>query len=177
VRNRWTVAVCMVVGMGLVQVSGAQTATAPAAPTTEPSVLNFLQPDHATIVVNNIELERDWYIRVFGATVLRKVDNTSSQMMMIQLPGYRIDLLRPTPSAKGLLTQPQSPHLGWIHVNFSLPPEEIEGALAVLKARGTDVRPSPFAVQANKEHAGQVWLLQLHDPEGNEIEIVARGYY
>lgn len=163
--------------MGALSAARAQESSAPAPPTAPPSVLNFLQPDHATMYVNNIELERDWYIRVFGATVLRNVHNPTSQMMMIQLPGYRIDLLKPQQTGSTPVTQPKSPHLGWAHVNFSLPPEEIDQALAVLKARGTDVKSSAFAVQANKEHPGANWLLQLHDPEGNEIEIVARGYY
>jgi catechol 2,3-dioxygenase-like lactoylglutathione lyase family enzyme len=163
--------------MGMVQAAGAQTATAPAAPTAEPSVLNYLMPDHATILVQDMDLERDWYIRVFGATVLRTVHNPTSDMLMIQISGYRIDLLKSQGSSKVPLTQPQSPHLGWTHVDFSLPPEEIEQAYAVLKARGTDVKPSGAAIQANKEHPGQMWLLGLHDPEGNQIEIVARGYY
>ena len=124
-----------------------------------------------------MDAERDWYIRVFGATVLRSVHNLQSDMTMIQMPGYRIDLLRPHDMNKATTTQPQGLHLGWTHVDFSLPPEEIESAYAVLKSRGTDVKPSKMASAANAAHPGQMWLIGLHDPEGNEIEIVARGYY
>jgi len=167
----------MAVAVSVVQVSGAQTAQAPSAPVAEPSVLYFLQPDHATIRVQNMDLERDWYIRVFGAIVLRTVNNPTSQMVMMQIPGYRFDLLKAQDTGDAPLTQPKGPHLGWTHVDFSLPPEEIEQAYAVLKARGTDVKPSGAAIAANKEHAGKIWLIGLHDPEGNEIEIVARDYY
>jgi len=175
------VAMCTA-AMGIAHASGAQTEPAvqteqvPEAPTAAPSVLNFLAPDHATIMVQNMDMERDWYIRVFGATVLRSVHNVQSDMTMIQMPGYRIDLLRPHDMNKAT-TQPQGRHLGWTHVDFSLPPEEIQAAYDVLKARGTDVKASSMASAANKAHPGQMWLIGLHDPEGNEIEIVARGYY
>ena len=149
----------------------------PAAPTAPPSVLNYLMPDHATIIVQNIKAEQEWYIRVFGATILREVHNLGSDMTMIQISGYRIDLLHPKNTGNATLTQPQGPHLGWTHVDFSLPPEEIQAAYDVLKARGTDVKASTMASAANKEHPGQMWLIGLHDPEGNDIEIVARGYY
>ena len=175
-KKKVILAACIAAAMSVAQTAWSQKASGPATPVAEPSVLNFLQPDHATIMVQNMDLERDWYIRVFGGTVLRTVNNPASQMVMMQIPGYRIDLLKAT-TTKAPLTQPQSPHLGWVHVNFSLPPEEIEQALVVLKARGTDAKPSAFAVSANSSHPGEVWLLQLHDPEGNEIEIVARGYY
>jgi catechol 2,3-dioxygenase-like lactoylglutathione lyase family enzyme len=189
VRNQFLFAACIAAAVSAAQVSIAQAASTgqaevkaqtemvPAPPTAGPSVLNFLAPDHATIMVKNIDVERDWYIRVFGATVLRNVHNGHSDMTMIQIPGYRIDLLSPKDMDKSTVGQPKGPHLGWTHVDFSLPPEEIESAYNVLKVRGTDVKPSTMASSANKEHPGQMWLIGLHDPEGNEIEIVARGYY
>jgi hypothetical protein len=101
--------------------------------------------------------------------------NPSSEVLMMAMPGYRIDLLQQHGSTRPPAPQPLALQQGWLHVVFNVPPSEVEQALAVLKARGTDVKPSTLSVQANADHKGAIWLLQLHDPEGNEIEIVARG--
>ena len=101
--------------------------------------------------------------------------NPTSEVLMMAMPGFRIDLLKQQGSSKPPAPKPLALQQGWLHVVFNVPPSEVEQALAVLKARGTDVKPSTLSVQANSEHKGAIWLLQLHDPEGNEIEIVARG--
>lgn len=172
-RKRFIIAACMVVAVSIVSASPAQTASL--GPVAEPSVLDHMEPDHATISVQDLDRERDWYMKVFGFKVLRHMTNPTSEVLMMAIPGYRIDLLRQQGSSRPPVLQPQALRQGWLHIVFSVPPSEVEQALAVLKARGTDVKPSTLSVQANQEHKGAVWLLQLHDPEGNEIEIVARG--
>lgn len=169
------VAACMAAALCTVQTSWTQTTPTPSGPVAEPSVLDHMQPDHATVSVQDLDRERDWYMRVLGFKVLRQMTNPTSEVLMMAMPGYRIDLLHQHGSSRPAAVQPQSLHQGWLHVVFNVPPEEVEKALAVLKARGTDVKPSTLSVQANSEHKEAIWLLQLHDPEGNEIEIVARG--
>ena len=164
------IATYIAVSMGFVSKSGAQMA-----PVAGPSVLDHMQPDHATISVENLDGERDWYARVFGFKFLRHMTNPTSEVTMMVIPGYRIDLLKQKGSSRPPVTQPQALRQGFLHIVFNVPPQEVEEALKVLKARGTDVKPSTLSVQANSEHGSAIWLLQLHDPEGNEIEIVARG--
>jgi lactoylglutathione lyase len=174
-RKRIIVAACIAVAVSLVQSSSAQTASVPSGPVVEPSVLDHMEPDHATISVQDLDKERDWYMKVFGFKVLKHMTNPTSEVLMMKMPGYRIDLLKQQGSSRPPAKLPQALQQGWLHVVFSVPPSEVEQALEVLKARGTDVKPSTLSVQANAEHKGAIWLLQLHDPEGNELEIVARG--
>jgi len=158
---------CASLGMAL-------TSDAQGANPTGPTVLDHLQPDHATISVQDVDKEREWYERVLGFKFLKRMTNPTSQVTMLVIPGYRIDLLKQNGSSRPPFTEPQALRQGYLHVVFNVPPSEVQAAYDVLKARGSDVKPSALSVGANKEHPG-IWLLQMHDPEGNEVEIVARG--
>jgi catechol 2,3-dioxygenase-like lactoylglutathione lyase family enzyme len=122
-----------------------------------------LVPDHATLSVENLDLEQQWYTRVLGFKILRKMD-TNPYMINEQLaiPGYRIDLIK----VKGSVRPPAGSTIyynqGWVHVVFHV--EDVSKALAQVQA--LNVKP----VSVGKEKDVPIQIL-LHDPEGNEVEI------
>ena len=138
-KKRLIVAAYMAVAVCMVQTARAQTGLSPSGPTAAPSVLDHMEPDHATISVQDLDRERDWYMKVFGFKVLRHMTNPTSEVLMMAMPGFRIDLLKQQGSSKPPAAKPLALQQGWLHVVFNVPPEEVEKALAVLGGkRGTE---------------------------------------
>jgi catechol 2,3-dioxygenase-like lactoylglutathione lyase family enzyme len=128
----------------------------------QPGPVTGLVPDHATLSVENIEREAEWFERVLGFKPLSKSDtNPDFRNWHLVIPGYRIDLIkfkgskRPAPLESPYLQQ------GWTHVVFHV--EDVSAALKSLQALHVEVK-------ANDLQGVPIQLL-IHDPEGNEIEI------
>src|SRR5579872_298303 len=72
----------------------------PQQPSTTPDALKAppisgLVPDHATLSVDNLDVEAAWYERVLGFKVLRKMDSNPDMInQQMAIPGYRIDLIK-----------------------------------------------------------------------------------
>jgi catechol 2,3-dioxygenase-like lactoylglutathione lyase family enzyme len=133
-------------------------APAPAAPP-----VSGLVPDHATLSVENLEREAEWYQRVLGFTVYSRSDaNPDLRNWHLVIPGYRIDLV----CAKGSARPPRGASVyqqqGWTHVVFHV--EDVSAALAALNALNVPVSVS-------RDKGGVPIQLRIADPEGNEIEI------
>ena len=121
-----------------------------------------LSAQHVTLSVADIDRATDWYVQVLGFRKLSRAEpDPDTKLQQLAIPGYRIDLLwqkgskRPAPSA--------IPDQGWVHVVFKT--SQIEAAQEVLTRKGTDVHAFT---------AGATGLTRLivHDPEGNEVEIL-----
>jgi catechol 2,3-dioxygenase-like lactoylglutathione lyase family enzyme len=123
-----------------------------------------LVPDHATISVADIEREAEWYTRVLGFKLWRKMgtdpDNINYQMW---IPGYRIDIVQYKGSKRPTPVDPLYLQQGWIHVVFHV--DDVARALAQLQA--LHVVPK----EVNKDAQGNLIQIRLRDPENNEIEI------
>ena len=128
-----------------------------------PSPITGLVPDHATLSVEDIDKEAEWYGRVLGFKVLRRMDQNPDMINeQTAIPGYRIDLIKFKGSARPphqnsiYLTQ------GWVHVVFHV--DDVPLAVKQVQALG---------VQAtiNKDDKGVPIQILLHDPEGNEVEV------
>ena len=131
--------------------------------TAQPGPVTGLVPDHATLSVENVEREAEWFERVLGFKPLSKSNaNPDFINWHLVIPGYRIDLIkfkgskRPAPQESPYLQQ------GWTHVVFHV--EDVAAALKTLQALKVDVAVS-------KDNQGTPIQLRIHDPEGNEIEI------
>jgi catechol 2,3-dioxygenase-like lactoylglutathione lyase family enzyme len=151
----------------------AQPVSAPAAPSAPANPMH-LEPDHVALSVADLAREEAWYTRVFGVRDVyhfkRPGFEASHMSLGESLHDYHIDLVweqgstRPaTPSrssdeAAGALRQ------GWVHAVFKT--SAIDAAYQRLRDLGTDV-------QADRNAKGLVWRLYLHDPEGNELQIMA----
>jgi catechol 2,3-dioxygenase-like lactoylglutathione lyase family enzyme len=122
-----------------------------------------LEPDHVTASVADLDKEEAWYIRVFGfREVVRHKRGPDFEVAHLSLNVYHIDLAW----QKGSVRQKETRYFrqGWQHVVFTTP--ILESAYDRLVKMGTDA-------QADRNGKGDIWRVYVHDPEGNEIEIVA----
>jgi catechol 2,3-dioxygenase-like lactoylglutathione lyase family enzyme len=148
-------------GVLICSVSTAQQAS-PAANEAQVGPVTGLVPDHATLSVDNLDREAEWYGRVLGFKVLRKMDSNPDFINeQLAIPGYRIDIIKYKGSKRPAPVDPLYLQQGWIHVVFHV--DSVPDALKQLQA----LRVEP---KVNYEKGIPIQLL-LHDPEGNEIEI------
>ena len=122
-----------------------------------------LQADYVTLSVGELKKEEEWYERVLGFhAAVRQLSPTFKEVQLSIDDGYHIDLVwqkgSERPAETGYLRQ------GWMHVVFTTP--AIGAAYDRLKKLRTDVH-------ADYNDQGHIWRIYLHDPERNEIEIVA----
>jgi len=132
-----------------------------------PASLSGLAPDHATISVENLDRVAEWYQRVLGFKVVNRFDNNPELILeQLSIPGYRIDLAKYRGSVRPAPVDPIYQQQGWIHVVFNI--QDVPGALKILQALNSNV------TVGSKDEKGAPTRLILHDPEGNEVEVVAR---
>ena len=119
--------------------------------------------DHVTASVEDLERESAFYKRVFGMQQLtRSKPAKDFEVLQLGIPGFRIDLVKQDGSSRQHQTEGYYAQ-GWLHVVFRAP--SIDGAYRHLLAEKTDVI-------ANRSDKGAIYRLVLHDPEGNELEVV-----
>jgi catechol 2,3-dioxygenase-like lactoylglutathione lyase family enzyme len=124
-----------------------------------------LSPDHATASVADMEKEAAWYESVFGFQEVSRSSNSADFLVRhLRLGDYRIDLVWQKGSSRP--AQPGSLRQGWFHVVFRTP--AIADDFQRLVDLHTDVKADRNAQRAPTR-------LILHDPEGNELEIVPSG--
>ena len=138
---------------------------AAAAQAPDPSDINpmQLQADHVTASVADLDKEEAWYQRVFGfREIVRHKRGPDFEVRHLSLGVYHIDLAW----QRGSVRQKETRYLrqGWEHVVFTTP--VLESAYERLIKMGTDAH-------ADRNAKGLIWRVFLHDPEGNELEIVA----
>ena len=135
-----------------------------ATPAEQPHPVTGLVPDHATISVANIDREVEWYGRVLGFKLWRKMDADPNNInAQLWIPGYRIDLIQMKGSTRPAPVDPLYLQQGWIHVVFHV--ENVANALKELQA--LHVEPH----EVNKDGQGNLIQIRLRDPENNEVEI------
>jgi len=123
-----------------------------------------LVPDHATLSVENLDVEAAWYERVLGFKVLRKMDSNPDFInQQMAIPGYRIDLIKYKGSKRPAPVDPLYVQQGWIHVVFHV--DSVATALSQLQA--LHVQPKSIG----KDDQGNPISIMLRDPENNEIEV------
>jgi catechol 2,3-dioxygenase-like lactoylglutathione lyase family enzyme len=128
--------------------------------------LTGLAPDHATISVENLDRTAEWYQRVLGFKVARRFDtNPDFLLEQLSIPGYRIDLVKYKGSVRPTSVNPLYLQQGWVHVVFNV--QDLPAAFKELQALNINAA-------ADKDTNGVPTRLVMHDPEGNEIELVKR---
>jgi catechol 2,3-dioxygenase-like lactoylglutathione lyase family enzyme len=121
-----------------------------------------LVPDHATASVADLDKESAWYGRVLGFREVSRFQGPDFEVRHLGIPGYRIDLAWQKGSSRNHAAKSYQQQ-GWLHVVFRT--DTLEADYRRLMELGTDVR-------ADKNSESRVSRLILHDPEGNELEIV-----
>ena len=149
-------------GVGGLALALAVTSLAAAQQPSAPPV-SGLVPDHATLSVENIEREAEWYERVLGFKVFSKSEaNPDFRNWRLVIPGYRIDIVK----WKGSHREPEGSSVylkqGWTHVVFHVP--EVAAAVKALEALHVETT-------VNKDPKGVPIQCLIRDPEGNQIEI------
>jgi catechol 2,3-dioxygenase-like lactoylglutathione lyase family enzyme len=149
----------------------------PSADNAQAPPVSGLVPDHATLSVENIEREAEWYGRVLGFKPLSKSgDNSDLTNWHLVIPGYRIDLIkakgskRPAPvepvyhevNGQMVPIDPIDLQQGWVHVVFHV--DDVAAAWKQLQALQVDVK-------VTKLKDGTPIQLNIKDPEGNALEI------
>jgi catechol 2,3-dioxygenase-like lactoylglutathione lyase family enzyme len=124
-----------------------------------------LQGEYVILSVANMDKEVTWYERMLGfREIERHVGPHSKEVKLSTGDAYDIELVwrkgSVRPKETGYLRQ------GWMHVVFTT--RAIDAAYERLKKLRS-------GVYANYNDQGHIWRIYLHDPDGNEIEIVARS--
>ena len=133
---------------------------------TQPAPLTGLAPDHATISVENIDRVAEWYEKILGFKIANRFDtNPDFLLEQLSIPGYRIDLVKCKGSARPAQANPVFLQQGWVHVVFNT--QDLPSALKQLQALNVKLT-------SNQDADGTLTRLVLHDPEGNEVEVVRR---
>jgi catechol 2,3-dioxygenase-like lactoylglutathione lyase family enzyme len=149
--------------LGALLCCGARAQQQPAAGGGQPSPITGLRPDHATLSVENLDREAEWYERVLGMKVLHRMDQNPDMInQQMAIPGYRIDLIKYKGSTRPPHVNPLYLQQGWIHVVFHV--DDLSAAVRQVKALGVDAK-------INNDDKGAPSQILLHDPEGNEIEV------
>jgi len=144
----------------------AQTGMSQTSSNIEPGPLTGLAPDHATISVENLDRVAEWYGRILGFKVTQRFDTDPGFVLeQMRIPGYRIDLVKYKGSSRPAPVDPVFLQQGWIHVVFNV--QDMSAALKQLQALNVKLT-------ANKDANGVPTRIVLHDPEGNEVEVITR---
>ncbi len=132
------------------------------AQTTELNPLN-LTADHATISVADMDKLTEWYGRVLGfREESRNKKSQDYEVRHLAIPGFRVDLVWEKGSVRHPATSVFS-NQGWVHIVFRT--TSIDAVYKRLTALGINDR-------VDRDDKGQILRLFVHDPEGNESEIV-----
>jgi catechol 2,3-dioxygenase-like lactoylglutathione lyase family enzyme len=125
-----------------------------------------LRAHHVTLSVANINIERDWYHDKLGFAPGKHTEHGSDlEVWQLNIPGYRMDLVRAAGSQRPKTPSPDYLQQGWAHIAFTA--ADLSKAFDFLKSAATDVTPTLDDHQT-------ITKLTLHDPEGNQIEIFSR---
>jgi catechol 2,3-dioxygenase-like lactoylglutathione lyase family enzyme len=155
-----------VIAAGLFSGAALSQTTMAQASNSQPGPLTGLMPDHATISVENVERVADWYEKILGFKIVNRFETDPGFLLeQLSIPGYRIDLVKYKGSVRPPTVDPVFLRQGWVHVVFNV--QDPSAALNQLRALNV-------SLTVNKDANGLPTRLVLHDPEGNEVEIVRR---
>jgi catechol 2,3-dioxygenase-like lactoylglutathione lyase family enzyme len=153
---------CMALALLLAAIASAADAPGIAAkPDMNPMQLAI---DHASASVADLDKESEWYQRVFGMQVINLIKvSDERQVLQLGIPGFTLHLVKQKGSTRTKQMPGNTTPQGWLHIVFRTP--EFDAAYKRLQALQTDVT-------ITRVPDGSFSWLTLHDPEGNEIEVV-----
>jgi catechol 2,3-dioxygenase-like lactoylglutathione lyase family enzyme len=106
-----------------------------------------------------------WYEDMLGAEVIRTPQPDGSTRIDLSLTGQKIFIAKADPSSTG--ESPKTPYMGLEH--FGLTVEDIEAAVAELKAKGVTFTMAPRTIRPG------VRIAFLTAPQNVSIELIQRG--
>jgi len=128
-----------------------------------------LKIHHATISVRNADSLSSWYVNTLGFKILKTFTNETRHLVLVGIPGFRIDLLQMKNSSRpDFQSQPAPSHMlsqGIRHLVFE--PENFDSAYDYLKSKGV-----VFFGQKPEIKIGSNQTIYFKDPEGNILELI-----
>ena len=119
--------------------------------------------DHMHILTPNVEATATWFERVFGAEVIRSMQQGKPRVDL-KLGGVEIVLAPLPPDAK---PNPANPYQGLDH--FGMTVKGIDKVVADLKAKGVTFTTEPYEVRPGTR------IAFLRTPDGVRIELLDRN--
>ncbi len=119
--------------------------------------------DHMHILTPNVEATATWFERIFGAEVIRSMQQGKPRVDL-KLGGVEIFLAPLPPDAK---PNPANPYQGLDH--FGLTVKGIDKVVADLKAKGVTFTTEPYEVRPGTR------IAFLRTPDGVRIELLDRN--
>ena len=120
--------------------------------------------DHLHLRSPDPEATDRYYVDVFGATPVNKVDAGGALRVIVNLAGLNLFIEQVPPETPA---PPHPPHLGLEHIGLAV--TNIDAVCAELKARGAE-----FAVEPHSPRPG-LWIAFVRAPENVRIEVLERS--
>ncbi len=128
-----------------------------------------LKIHHATISVRNADSLSNWYVNTLGFKILKTFTNDERHLVLVGIPGFRIDLLQKKNSSRpAFQNEPAPNHMlsqGIRHLVFE--PENFDKAFDYLKDKGV-----VFFGEKPEIKPGSNQTIYFKDPEGNILELI-----
>jgi len=120
--------------------------------------------DHIHLRSSDPEATARYYVDVFGATPVNKVEVSGAVRVIVSLAGLNLFIEQVPPDTAA---PPQPPHLGLEHIGLAV--TNIDAVCSELKARGAE-----FVVEPHSPRSG-VTLAFVRAPENVHIELLERS--
>jgi catechol 2,3-dioxygenase-like lactoylglutathione lyase family enzyme len=120
--------------------------------------------DHLHLRSPDPEATARYYINVFGATPVNRVDAGGALRAIVNFAGLNLFIEQVPPETP---TPPHPPHLGLEHIGLAV--TNIDAVCAELKARGAE-----FAVEPHSPRPG-LRMAFVRAPENVRIEVLERS--
>ena len=121
--------------------------------------------EHIHLKTPNPEETARWYQGMLGAEIIRTPQPDGSNRIDLSLSGQKVFLAPVDPANVG--AAPTMPYLGMDH--FGLTVEDIDAAVAELKAKGVTFTMDPTSIRPG------VRIAFLTAPQNVSIELIQRG--
>jgi catechol 2,3-dioxygenase-like lactoylglutathione lyase family enzyme len=119
--------------------------------------------DHVHLRSLDPERAADFYVEMFGAEVVGRMQNGAALRVVLDLDGLRLFIEQVPP---GTASTPASPFLGVEHIGLAV--QDLDAAAAELRRKGAE-----FAVEPNSPRPG-FKLAFVKAPDGVRVEILQR---
>jgi catechol 2,3-dioxygenase-like lactoylglutathione lyase family enzyme len=120
--------------------------------------------DHLHLRSPDPEATAQYYIEVFGATPVNKVETSGAVRVIVSLAGLNLFIEQVAPDTPA---RPQPPHLGLEHIGLAV--TNIDALCAELKARGAE-----FVIEPHSPRPG-LRIAFVRAPENVRIELLERS--
>src|SRR3954447_14571477 len=120
--------------------------------------------DHIHLRSPDPEATAQYYVKVFGATSVNKVEVGGAVRVIVSLAGLNLFIEQVAPETAA---PPDPPHLGLEHIGLAV--TNIDAVCAELKARGAE-----FVVEPHTSRPG-VRVAFVRAPENVRIELLERS--